>query len=143
APRGRPGAAPRPARYRPSGPRAGRRRDVERGVRPTPSARCSRRRRRARCSWPSRREPAGDLETAPWAAARLDRAARGGPDVLDDRETEPGPARRTGAVGAVEALEEARQVLPLDAAAVIRDDEHLRRPFLRDRDRARRSRAGI
>ena len=45
-------------------------------------------------------------------AARLDRAAGGGDDVLDDREAEPGAAGGAGGVGAPEALEEAGQVAP-------------------------------
>jgi hypothetical protein len=39
---------------------------------------------------------------------RRARPARGGDDVLDDRETEPGPGGRTRGVAPVEALEASR-----------------------------------
>src|SRR3990172_12885332 len=53
-----------------------------------------------------RRKGAADVESAAAAAECLDRPAGLGDDVLHDRETEPGAARRAGAVGAVEALED-------------------------------------
>ena len=45
--------------------------------------------------------------------------------VLDDAEAEPGPARvpRTGLVDPVEALEDAVEVLPLDAHALVGDGD--------------------
>ena len=64
-------------------------------------------------------EDAADLEPCPLAAARLDGAARLADDVLDDREPETRAARGAGVVGAVEALEQPRQLLLVDADAVI------------------------
>ena len=49
--------------------------------------------------------------------------AGGDDDVLHDRQPEPGPARRAGAVGAVETLEEARQLVLGNAGAMVRDDQ--------------------
>ena len=59
--------------------------------------------------------------SSPWPrlAARLDRAARRRDDVLHDREPEAGAARGARAVGAIEALEQARQVGLVDAGAVV------------------------
>ena len=50
------------------------------------------------------------IEAAAAIAAGLDVAARGGDDVLHDREPEAGAARGARRVGAPEALEEPRQV---------------------------------
>ena len=55
----------------------------------------------------------------PLAAARLDRATRLADDVLHDREPEPRAARRARVVGSVEALEQARQLLLVDADTVV------------------------
>ena len=55
-------------------------------------------------------------------------AARLRDDVLHDREPEAGPARRPSAIGAVEALEEARQLRLLDPDAVVAADQDHRVP---------------
>ena len=52
-------------------------------------------------------------------SARLDGSAGLCDDVLDDREAEPGPARRARPVRAVEALEEPRELCLLDADPVV------------------------
>ena len=52
-------------------------------------------------------------------AVCLDVAARRGDHVLDDRETEPGAARRACRVAAVEALEESLERLGIDAGTVV------------------------
>ena len=64
---------------------------------------------------------------APLPPACFDRSARLSDDVLDDRETEPRPAGGARVVGAVEALEEPRELLLVDANAVVGASEHDRR----------------
>ena len=71
-----------------------------------------------------RREHAANLEPRPLAARHLDGATRLADDVLDDREPEAGATRRAGAVGPVEALEQPRQLLLVDAHAVVGAAEH-------------------
>ena len=52
-------------------------------------------------------------------AVCLNVAPRRGHHVLDDREAEPGPARRARRVAAVEALEEPLERLGIDAGPVV------------------------
>src|SRR5664280_2290364 len=69
----------------------------------------------------SRRKPQREGGSAPDPAPHRDRAAMLGADVLDDRQSEPGPAgrARTGRVDAVEPFEDAVLILWRDAAALI------------------------
>ena len=83
------------------------------------------------------------VEAAARRAGGLDRAAGRGDDVLHDREAEPGAARRARAVGAVEALEEAREVLVGDALPVVGDRRARRRRRAARRTAAARARAGV
>src|SRR5579859_4545493 len=69
-------------------------------------------------------ERAANLEAAFGAVERLHRAARGRDHVLHDREPESCPAGCAGAVGAVEALEQAGQVVVGHADAVVASREH-------------------
>src|SRR5207248_3865739 len=81
---------------------------------------------------PRRREDAADLEALAATAAGLDPAAGGADDVLDDREPEPGTARRAGGVGTPEAFEQAAEVRLRDAGAVVGADQHRRAVVARD-----------
>ena len=81
------------------------------------------------------------------AGAGLDLAAGGRDHVLDDREAEAGAARGARGVGAVEALEEAREVALADADAVVprgelRPARARRRTSRRGRRSGSRSRRG-
>src|ERR1044071_803244 len=70
-----------------------------------------------------RGEDAGDRQASAASGGRLDRPGGCDHDMLDDREPEPGAAARPRSVGAVEALEQAWQVLLGDADARVRDDQ--------------------
>jgi len=63
--------------------------------------------------------------------------------VLDDREAEPGATGRASAVGAEEALEQARHVLVGDSGAVVCDLEHNFAFRTREADCAGRPFAGV
>src|SRR5947207_15028373 len=80
------------------------------------------------------------VEPAAFGAAGFDVPAGGLDDLLADREAEAAPTRGAGAVGAEEALEQARRVLlghagPVvahleeDASAVAADLDDARGPF--------------
>src|SRR5579875_595973 len=71
----------------------------------------------------SPREAAGDDEPGRIGEPCLDLAARRGDDMLDDREAEPRSAARARLVGAIEALEQARDVGGGHALAVVGDRE--------------------
>src|SRR5581483_6457495 len=86
-----------------------------------------------------RREADPDREALAGLARRLDLAAGGRDDVLDDREAESRAAARPRLVAAVEALEEARQVGRRDARPVVGDGEGAAGEL----DRARASLAGV
>ena len=68
-------------------------------------------------------QPQGERRAGPSLAPHGDLAAVVGGDVLDDRQAEPGAAggAGTGRVDAVEALEDALQVLVGDADALVGD----------------------
>src|SRR5262245_32623921 len=84
------------------------------------------------------REGDQDLEPASGPTESLDSAARARDDVLDDREPEARPPRGAGSVGAVEALEQAREVvLPHADAGVPRSDHDLPAPAFEHEREAR------
>src|SRR5436305_11180133 len=67
---------------------------------------------------------AANLEAAFGVVERLDRAVGAGNHVLHDREAESCAAGGAGAVGAIEPLEQARQVVVGHADAVVPPGEH-------------------
>ena len=77
--------------------------------------------RRGRISDRERRRGSEHVTVEPAAGCSrgVHRAARRRHDVLDDREPEPGSARRAPPVAAVEALEEAWQIRVGDAEPVV------------------------
>lgn len=98
--------------------------------------------------WPNRErldrgKPAADDEPAAPTAFCLDRAARSGDDVLDDREAEAAPARGARSVGAEEPLEEPGSILFGHAGAVVARTEDDRTVFSAERDDAGRSLTGV
>src|SRR5207244_5422015 len=84
-------------------------------------------------------ERAANLQSPPWPAGSVNLTPRGDDDVLDDREPEPGTARRARTVASVEALEEAGKLLLLETAPVVGRLEDAR-PRAK---RQRRSRPGV
>src|SRR4029453_17455470 len=91
----------------------------------------------------SAREGTPDVKPAATTAAGFDVPACGLDDVLDDRQAETGPAGGACAVGAEEALEEARHVLVWNTGAVVGDLEHDLAVGAREADRASRALAGV
>src|SRR5947208_11589152 len=83
------------------------------------------------------------VEPAAFGAAGFDVPADGLDDVLDDREAEAAPARRAGAVGAEEALEQARRVLLGHAGTVVAHLEEDASAVAADLDDAGRPFAGV
>src|SRR6478736_912018 len=91
----------------------------------------------------SRRQRAADLQPSLRTVVCVNRPTRGRDHVLHDREAEPGSTRGPRAVGAVETLEEAWEVLVGDAAPGIgagEDDAAVLGPH---REREGRPRAGV
>src|SRR5918995_4805859 len=70
------------------------------------------------------RKGTANLEPARYSAPCLDRPSGLRDDVLDDRKTEAGPARRARSIRAVEALEEPGKLGLGDAHAVVLAREH-------------------
>src|SRR4029453_6013671 len=91
----------------------------------------------------SAREGTPDVKPAATTAAGFDVPACGLDDVLDDRQAEAGPAGGAGAIGAEEALEEARNVLVGNTGAVFGELEHDLPPGAGQGARAGRPLAGV
>src|SRR4051812_30121486 len=63
--------------------------------------------------------------------------------MLDDRKPKAAPTRGAGAVGAIEALEQALEILPGDTGTVVLDRQHRAPVLTAQREDARRSVAGV